>query len=412
MPRNLDLTALRSFTAVADAGGVTRAATQLNLTQSAVSMQLKRLEEKLGLPLLDRSARTIALTAQGEQLLGYARRLLALNDEAWGRLTNPAFEGEIDLRGAARHHLPARAAGAAALRAGVSAGAGCCCTRATPVELKERFARGEMDLILTTEGAARSRRRDAGAEPLVWVGAPGGQAWRVAAAALRLLRPLRLQRPALEALERRRASPGSSRSNSISCSAVEVSVIADLAISVQLAERRPGRAARRSATAARCRSCPTTASTCTSATGRARRSAERLAALVRQAYGVARVAGGGVGRRRRPAPPPCRWRGGSRSSSRPGVRPPRAAGRGRRAGAAGPCACQAKSVSRLARSTAGCARRPGAQVEADHASGSSPAAGWPGSAAPRRRRSRSAAAAPRGGRRAARRRSAAPPTGS
>ena len=45
MARNLDLTALRSFTAVADAGGVTRAAAQLNLTQSAVSMQLKRLEE-------------------------------------------------------------------------------------------------------------------------------------------------------------------------------------------------------------------------------------------------------------------------------------------------------------------------------------------------------------------------------
>ena len=57
MARNLDLTALRSFAAVADAGGVTRAATQLNLTQSAVSMQLKRLEEQLGQPLLDRSAR-------------------------------------------------------------------------------------------------------------------------------------------------------------------------------------------------------------------------------------------------------------------------------------------------------------------------------------------------------------------
>ena len=96
MPRNLDLTALRSFTAVADAGGVTRAAAQLNLTQSAVSMQLKRLEESLGLQLLDRSARRIALTAQGEQLLAYARRLLALNDEAWGRLTHPAFEGVLD----------------------------------------------------------------------------------------------------------------------------------------------------------------------------------------------------------------------------------------------------------------------------------------------------------------------------
>ena len=55
MARHLDLTALRSFAAVADAGGVTRAATQLNLTQSAVSMQLKRLEELLGQPLIDRS---------------------------------------------------------------------------------------------------------------------------------------------------------------------------------------------------------------------------------------------------------------------------------------------------------------------------------------------------------------------
>ena len=51
MARNLDLTALRSFMAVSDAGGVTRAATQLNLTQSAVSMQLKRLEESLNQPL-------------------------------------------------------------------------------------------------------------------------------------------------------------------------------------------------------------------------------------------------------------------------------------------------------------------------------------------------------------------------
>ena len=63
MARNLDLTALRSFVAVADEGGVTRAAGHLNLTQSAVSMQLKRLEESLGLQLLDRSQRQIALTA-------------------------------------------------------------------------------------------------------------------------------------------------------------------------------------------------------------------------------------------------------------------------------------------------------------------------------------------------------------
>ena len=93
--RNLDITTLRSFVAVADSGGVTRAAGFLHLTQSAVSMQLKRLEELLGLELLDRSGRTIALTASGEQLLAYARRMVALNDEVIGRLTDQAFEGEV-----------------------------------------------------------------------------------------------------------------------------------------------------------------------------------------------------------------------------------------------------------------------------------------------------------------------------
>ena len=65
--RNLDMTALRSFVAVADHGGVTRAAGVLNFTQSAVSMQLKRLEDMIGLDLLDRSNRKIALTPSGEQ---------------------------------------------------------------------------------------------------------------------------------------------------------------------------------------------------------------------------------------------------------------------------------------------------------------------------------------------------------
>ena len=90
--RNLDVTTLRSFVAVAESGGVTRAAGFLHLTQSAVSMQLKRLEELLGLELLDRSGRTIALTASGEQLLVYARRMVALIDEVITRLTDQDYE--------------------------------------------------------------------------------------------------------------------------------------------------------------------------------------------------------------------------------------------------------------------------------------------------------------------------------
>ena len=60
-------------------------------------MQIKRLEDMLQVALLDRSGRKVALTAAGEQLLGYARKMLALNDEAFGRLTHTSFEGEIVL---------------------------------------------------------------------------------------------------------------------------------------------------------------------------------------------------------------------------------------------------------------------------------------------------------------------------
>jgi len=95
MARNLDITALRAFVTVAECGGVTKAASMLHLTQSAVSMQLKRLEEALDQTLYSRVGRNLVLTSHGEQLLGYGRRMLALNDEIWGLMTTPDFEGEL-----------------------------------------------------------------------------------------------------------------------------------------------------------------------------------------------------------------------------------------------------------------------------------------------------------------------------
>ena len=239
MSRNFDLTALRSFAAVADAGGVTRAAAQLNLTQSAVSMQLKRLEENLGLALFDRSGRTIALTAQGEQLLTYARRLLALNDEAWGRLTHPSFEGALEFgvpHDIIYPHVPGVLQRFAAeyprvkLRLHSSYTSG----------LKEQFARGEMDLILTTEGALDPGGETLAVEPLVWTGAPGGQGWKA--------RPLRIascahcvfKRPALQALDAA-GIPWELAVDSISTAAIDASVAADLAVSVQMASGVPPR---------------------------------------------------------------------------------------------------------------------------------------------------------------------------
>ena len=82
LTRNLDISALRSFVAVAELGGMTRAADKLNLTQSTVSMQVKRLETVFESPLLTRVGRGLVLTSEGQQLLSYSRQLLRLNDES------------------------------------------------------------------------------------------------------------------------------------------------------------------------------------------------------------------------------------------------------------------------------------------------------------------------------------------
>src|SRR5947209_13740342 len=78
----LDLELLRSFVSVVDAGGFTRAGERVHRTQSTVSQQIRRLEETVGQPLLHRNGKQVSLTEQGERLLSYARRILALEQEA------------------------------------------------------------------------------------------------------------------------------------------------------------------------------------------------------------------------------------------------------------------------------------------------------------------------------------------
>src|SRR5712675_2194379 len=88
---------LRSFVAVAECGGFHRAAERLNLTQSTVSQQIKRLELETERPLFRRTTRTVALTDDGEMLLGDARRLLQLEEAARHRLTAPRLSGIVRL---------------------------------------------------------------------------------------------------------------------------------------------------------------------------------------------------------------------------------------------------------------------------------------------------------------------------
>ena len=232
MPRNLDLTALRSFVTVLETGGVTRAAHQLHLTQSAVSMQLKRLEEALGQPLLDRAGRGVAPTAQGEQLLAYGRRILALNDEVWDRMSHKAFEGEI--RFGVPHdivypHIPGilRRIDREFPRVKVQL------ISSFTLKLREMLDQGNADLILTTENETPASAECLTTQDLVWVGAPGGNAWRS--------RPLRLAfeqkclfRPWAVAALDHADIPWEMAVDTSSIRTVEATVAADLAVHAML----------------------------------------------------------------------------------------------------------------------------------------------------------------------------------
>lgn len=92
-----DLELLRSFVSVVDSGGFTRAGERVHKTQSTVSQQIKRLEDDIGRPLLIRAGRAVIPTEDGERLLSYARRMLALAEEARDVMARPAGEGAVRL---------------------------------------------------------------------------------------------------------------------------------------------------------------------------------------------------------------------------------------------------------------------------------------------------------------------------
>lgn len=233
MPRNLDLTALRSFVAVADTGGVTKAAAVLNLTQSAVSMQLKRLEENLDQSLLDRTGRGIGLTGAGEQLLSYGRKLLALNDEVYSRMTDSAFEGDLVLGVPHDIVYPAIppvlqmfAVEHPRMRVQlISAGT---------LRLIQLFDEGKCDLILTTEREVRAGGETLVKKPLLWFGAPGGKAWQKRPLPLASEPMCMFRRPMQTALDAA-GIPWQMAVESESSRTVEATVSADIAIIAQLA---------------------------------------------------------------------------------------------------------------------------------------------------------------------------------
>ena len=95
MSVNLPTTLLRSFVAIVDAGTMLNAAEQVFLSQSALSLQIKRLEELVQQPLFTREGRRLVLTVSGTLLLDYARRVLALHDEALQAISTGRYAGPV-----------------------------------------------------------------------------------------------------------------------------------------------------------------------------------------------------------------------------------------------------------------------------------------------------------------------------
>lgn len=171
LPAHIDPELLRAFVTVVEAGGFSQAAERLLRGQSAVSLQIKRLEERLGVRLLDRGPRRVTLTSEGELILDHARRILSLNDELVARLREPELSGLVRLGAPedfATSHLPNVLARFSRSHPRVALEVTCELT----LELLQRFQAGGLDLALVKRepmghlGGMRVWR-----EPLVWVAA-------------------------------------------------------------------------------------------------------------------------------------------------------------------------------------------------------------------------------------------------
>jgi len=92
---NLPIDYLRTFIAVSDTKGFTKAGMQVNRSQSAVSKQIKRLENEIDKPLFERVGKTVILTTEGNLLINYARRIVKEHDDAVMALSKPALKGFI-----------------------------------------------------------------------------------------------------------------------------------------------------------------------------------------------------------------------------------------------------------------------------------------------------------------------------
>ncbi|KPP82482.1 MAG: LysR family transcriptional regulator [Oceanicaulis sp. HLUCCA04] len=164
---------LRAFIAVAETGGFSAAAERLLRGQSAVSLQIKRLEDRLDCRLFDRTSRRVSLTVQGERALEHARRVLAGLEALDAEFLGTEVSGTVRLGAPedfATVHLPGVLAQFARSYPNVALEVTCELT----LKLVERFDAGGLDLVLIKRDPAHARfGLSIWREPLVWVARPG-----------------------------------------------------------------------------------------------------------------------------------------------------------------------------------------------------------------------------------------------
>ena len=172
-----DLRLLRAFVTIVDAGSFTAAADRLHMTQSTISQQIARLEEAVGQPLVDRSARPVRASAAGERLLGYARRILLLEGEAQAALADPAGARPVRI-GLPEDVFDGRMASALQAHAGQDRSIRLDITTGLSRSLAEAYRGGEFDIVVVKEAAASADCLATFPEPMAWFeGEDSTQPW-------------------------------------------------------------------------------------------------------------------------------------------------------------------------------------------------------------------------------------------
>ncbi|MEQ5777879.1 LysR family transcriptional regulator [Thalassospira sp. NFXS8] len=172
---SLDLDLARTFVAICETGNFSRAAQQVHRSASAISLQVKKLEEMVGCDLFYRETRKVSLTSDGEMMLGYARRLLRLNDEAFSKFLRPQFQGRVRLGAPNDNGIVAMpeilhrfAISHPHVEVDVHLG--------PTLNLRKRIAAGELDIAIFSFDAELDQQPPIHVEPLVWLGARNGTA--------------------------------------------------------------------------------------------------------------------------------------------------------------------------------------------------------------------------------------------